>query len=133
MAGIRISRRVIARTIAEKLVQEPARQDHWVRALAAYLVEANRTNDAELIVNDIEHELYVQDGRLLVKVTSARSLTSEVRKTLTALLTDHTKAKQVLVTEAVDPALIGGLVATTADAELDASVRTKLNKLATIN
>jgi F-type H+-transporting ATPase subunit delta len=133
MAANRASRRVIARVIASKLVAEPARQDHWITVLAGYLVENNRITEADLIVNDIEHELYEQDGQLLVNVTSARPLAADVRTSLTALLTDRTKAKKVTITEAIDPNLLGGLVAKTADAELDASVRTKLNRLATIN
>jgi F-type H+-transporting ATPase subunit delta len=133
MAATQFSRRVIARIVAQKLVQEPARQDYWIRVLAAYLIENKRINQADLIINDIEHELYIQDGQLLVNVTSARPLTTSVRSALTKLLTDRTQAKQVTLTEDVDPSLIGGLVARTADAEMDASIRTKLNKLATIN
>lgn len=133
MAAAQFSRRVIARVIASKLVAEPARQDHWIKVLAAFLIENNRVEEADLVVNDIEHELYVQDGQLLVNVTSARPLTADVRKSLTSVLTDQTKAKKVTITEEVDPNLLGGLVAKTADAELDASIRTKLNRLATIN
>jgi F-type H+-transporting ATPase subunit delta len=127
------SRRVIARVIASKLVAEPARQDYWITVLAAYLVDNNRIAEADLIVNDIEHELFVQDGQLLVDVTSARPLTADIRKSLTTVLADRTKAAKVTLTEEVDPSLLGGLVARTADAELDTSVRTKLNRLATIN
>jgi ATP synthase F1 delta subunit len=133
MASAQFSRRVIARVIASKLVAEPSRQDHWVKALAAYLVENNRITEADLIINDIEHELYVQDGQLVVDVTSARPLTADVRKSLTTLLADRTDAKKVTLTESTDPELLGGLIARTADAEMDASVRTKLNRLATIN
>jgi len=133
MAAAAFSRRVVARVIASKLVAEPARQHHWIKALAAYLVDTNRIHEAGLIINDIEHELYTQDGQLLVNVTSARPLTADVRKSLTAILADRTGATDITLTEAIDPALLGGLVARTADAELDASVRTKLNRLATIN
>jgi F-type H+-transporting ATPase subunit delta len=133
MAGTKISRRVLARTIASKLVAEPTRQDHWVQALAAYLIEQNRVSEAGLIVSDIEHELYEQDGQLLTHVTSARPLSDAVRTALKKLLSAQTGAKHVVLTEKTDPALLGGLIARTADAGLDASVRTQLNRLATIN
>lgn len=133
MAAAQFSRRVIARVIASKLVAEPSRQDYWITVLAAFLVENNRIAEADLIIHDVEHELYAQDGQLLVNVTSARPLTTDVRTALTTLLADRTKAKNVTITEDIDPELLGGLVARTADAELDASVRTKLNRLATIN
>ena len=133
MATARFSRRVLARTIAQKLVAEPSRQEYWMQTLAAYLVDQKRVAEADLVIADIEHELYVQDGQLLVSVTSARPLTTDVRTALTKLLTARTKAQRVTLTEAIDPELLGGLVAKTTDAELDTSVRTTLNRLATIN
>jgi ATP synthase F1 delta subunit len=133
MAAARFSRRILARSVASKLAAEPSRQDYWIKALAAYLIETRRTAEADLIVNDIEHELYEQTGQLVVDVTSARPLTDSVRRSLTELLAARTKAKKVTLTEDTDASLLGGLVAKTADAELDASVRTKLNRLATIN
>jgi len=133
MASAAFSRRVIARTVASKLAAEPSRQKHWIKVLAAYLVDHNRVNEADLIMSDIWHELFVQDGQLLAQVTSARPLDESVRKSLEKLLRDQTGAKRVALTEKTDPALLGGLIARTSDAELDASVRTKLNRLATIN
>ena len=133
MAGLRFSRRVIARTVAGKLLAEPSRQEHWIEVLAAYLIEQRRIAEADLIVTDIEHELYEQDAHLLTRVTSARPLQDGIRSFLKKLLAEQTDAKTVTLTEAVDPSLLGGLIARTADAELDTSVRTKLNRLATIN
>jgi len=132
MAAVKFSRRILARTIATKLVIEPTRQDYWIKALAGYLVDQKRTAEAELIINDILHELYEQDGQLLAHVTSARPLTDQLRTKLKHLLATQTDARKVTLTEDIDPSLIGGLVARTADAELDASVRSKINQLATI-
>lgn len=133
MAATTFSRRIIARVIAGKLVSEPSRQDFWIQTLAAYLVDQKRAGEAGLIMNDIAHELLEQNGQLLTHVTSARALTDDVRKALKRLLSERTNAKEVVITEEVDPSLLGGLVARTADAELDTSVRTTLNRLRTIN
>lgn len=133
MASAAFSRRVIARVVAGKLVAEPSRQKHWIKTLAAYLVEQKRVHEAGLIMDDILHELFEQDGQLLAEVTSARPLDGSVRKALEELLRDQTGAKTVSLTEKTDTSLLGGLIARTSDAELDASVRTKLNRLATIN
>jgi F-type H+-transporting ATPase subunit delta len=127
-----VSRRVVARTIAAKLVAEPKRQDYWLQVLAAYLIEHHRTDQADLIANDIAHELFVQNGQLLVQVESARPLVDGVRQALTDTLKQETGASQVLLDEHIDPALLGGLIARTPDALLDASVRTKLQQIATI-
>ncbi len=133
MAAARVSRRILARTIATRLIADPARARHWIQALAAYLVENKREHEANLIVTDIERELFEQDSQLVVSVTSARPLTGGIRASLTKLLTDQLHAKKVFLTESTDAALIGGLIARTPDAELDASIRTKLNRLATID
>lgn len=126
------SRRVIARTIAAKLLAEPSQRKHWVAVLAAYLVDANRVDELDLVVNDIAHEFFEQRGELVVDVTSARPLTDQVRNELKQLLKSATAAKNIDLYEKVDPALLGGLIARTPDAQLDVSVKTKLQKLATI-
>lgn len=126
------SRRVIARTVAAKLLTEPEARKHWVQALAAYLIETRRADEIDLVVNDIARELFEQRGELVVDVTSARPLDDQVRKELKSLLKEVTDAKEVLLSESTDPSLIGGLIARTPDAQLDASVRTKLKQLATI-
>jgi ATP synthase F1 delta subunit len=126
------SRRVIARTIAAKLLTEPARQTEWLRATAAYLLEERMADDVNLIINDIAHELFEQSGHLLVDVTSARNLTDSVREELGRMMREATGATHIEIAEHTDPDLIGGLVARTPDAVLDVSVRTKLKQLATI-
>ncbi len=129
---IKASRRVIARTVASKLLEQPKEREHWVAALAAYLIETNRVDEIDLVVNDIARELFRQRGELIVDVTSARPLTDSVRDELKHLMKATTGAYDVQLTEALDPTLLGGLVARTPDSQLDASVRTKLKQLATI-
>jgi len=126
------SRRVLARTIAVKLLSEPDRRGHWIKSLAAYLMEHGMDEDADLIMNDIAHELYLQGGHLIVEVTSARSLQENIREELQHLLKTSTKALHVELAERVEPELLGGLIARTPDAILDASVRTKLKHLASL-
>ncbi len=128
----KVSRRVLAEAITAKLLAEPQSSEHWMQALAAYIVEHNMINDADMLINDIAHELYVQAGQLVVEVTSAEVLSDSVRQQLTSYLQRETDAKTVQIHESTNPDLIGGLVAKTADAELDASVRTQLRTLAAI-
>lgn len=126
------SRRVIARTVAERLLHEPSKRTHWIQATAAYLLEQHRTNEVELLLNDIAHELFEQSGHLLVDVTSARKLTEQVREQLHKTMREATGAKRIELTEQVDATLLGGLIARTPDAQLDASVRTKLTQLSSL-
>lgn len=129
----KISRRSLARTLAAKLLAEPERREHWLRALAAYLVETDRTSEASQIMNAVAHELLAQDGLLAVDVTSAHPLTDDVRRELTDYLQAHTGARAVQFSEQVDPDLVGGFIARTPDQELDTSVRSQLRRLSSIS
>jgi F-type H+-transporting ATPase subunit delta len=126
------SRRVLARTIATKLLAEPERRSHWLKVTAAYLMDHGMDEDVDLIINDIAHELYEQAGHLIVDVTSARTLSDSTREELTRMLQEATKASTIELSEKTDPNLLGGLIAKTPDAVLDASVRTKLKQLASL-
>lgn len=126
------SRRVIARTITAKLLAEPAQRKHWITVLAAYLVETGRGSEVNLVVTDIARELFLQKSELVVDVTSARPLTDDIRQELASALKRATNAQDVQLAEAVDPSLLGGLIARTPDAQLDTSLRSQLKQLATI-
>ncbi|HSH18047.1 MAG TPA: F0F1 ATP synthase subunit delta [Candidatus Saccharimonadales bacterium] len=124
-----VSRRALARVIAGKLVAPDADEQAVMRELAAYLMEYNMTEDADVILNDIADELYQQTGRLVVEVTSARPLTDAVRAQLKAYLQETTEAGDVEMHESVDESLIGGVIIKTPSAELDLSVKSKLRQL----
>lgn len=126
------SRRILTRTIAAKLLAEPSKRKQWVDALAAYLVQYGMEKQADLVLNDIARELYDQDGHLSVSVTSARKLSDDTREELRRMLQTATSAKSVELFEETDPDLLGGLIARTPDAVIDASVRTKLKQLASL-
>jgi F-type H+-transporting ATPase subunit delta len=132
MAG-KVSRRTLARTLAAKFLAEPKRHNHWVQVTAAYVIEHRLADDIDLLVNDIAHELYAQSGHLLVDVTSARILSDTIRADLIRTLKEATDATRVELSEHIDPELLGGLVARTPDAILDASVRSKLKQLASLS
>jgi F-type H+-transporting ATPase subunit delta len=128
----KVSRRVLARTVAAKLLAEPSRRGHWLRVTAAYMMEQQMVDDIDLVVNDIAHELYAQSGHLLVDVTSARKLSDAVRADLRHMLQEATGAKRVELAEHIDPTVLGGLIARTPSHQLDASVRTRLKLLGAI-
>lgn len=100
-----------------------------MRSLGAYLIEHNMTEHADVIMNDIADELMAQADLLSVEVTSARPLEPSARERLVAFLKSETGAKDVVMHESTDEALVGGLVARTAAGEIDASIRTKLRQL----
>ena len=128
----KVSRRVLARTVATKLLGDPSRQKHWLKATAAYLMENRMADDIDLIINDIAQELHKQSGHLLVDVTSARRLSDKVKLELQGALRKATGAKRVEMVEHIDPSLLGGLIARTPSHQLDTSVRSQLKQLASL-
>ena len=129
------SRRDIVRVVTGHLLNaanSPVEKSKWLQRLAAYLVLHGKTDEVDLVINDIAHEMQIQAGIVTVEVVSARALSAELRASLKTLLQKETDAKQIIMHEMTDKALLGGFVARTADAEIDASVRTKLRALAAL-
>ena len=67
-------------------------------------------------------------GRVRARVTSAEPLTAAAADRVRRALEERT-GKKVIVETAVDPSLIGGVVAQVGDLVLDGSVRTQLADL----
>ena len=128
----KLSRRIIAQTIAEKLAAQPSRRSHWLKVLAAYLVEQKQVDELDLFVQDVAHAYFGITGELLADITSARPLSDAIRTELQRYLKAATGAERVIVTEHVEADLLGGLVARTPDGTLDTSVRTQLKRLTAI-
>ncbi len=128
----KLSRRIVAQTIAEKLIAEPKRQGHWLKVLAAYIVEQKQIDTLDLYVHDIAHEYFAQSGQLLVSITSARPLSDVVREELQRYLRAQTQADHVHLNERIDPSLLGGVIARTPDGILDTSVKSQLKRLSAI-
>jgi ATP synthase F1 delta subunit len=118
--------------MTRELLAQPESRHDWMRRLAGYLVEHRMTDDLDMIVNDIAHELYVQSGLLTVEVVSARALSQDLRARIISMMKDETQATDVVLHETIDESLVGGFIARTPDAEIDASVRSKLRALASL-
>ncbi|MDR2524223.1 MAG: F0F1 ATP synthase subunit delta [Candidatus Nomurabacteria bacterium] len=101
-------------------------------ALATYLREKRQTRLAELYLRDIRAEIQRRFGLVSAEVTSASKLSDELEREIKTFIKNQTDAQKVEIIKTVDPDLIGGVVISTTDAEMDASVRTKLQKLRSI-
>lgn len=120
----RLSRRKIASYYASELLE-----GRDIRSkLAAYLVDAGRTREYELIARDIESAL-ADRGVLIADIASSSSLSDASRASIERYLKDKTHAKKIHARETVDKMLIGGIKVSVPGKELDASLRRKLNQL----
>lgn len=117
-----LSRRKLAQYAAGLIVD--GKTAAAIQQLAAYLVQNNRMREADLVVRDIEMAL-MEKGVVLATVTSARSLTDDMRREIHGLL----KAEHVNLAEVVDPSVLGGVRIDIPGARYDATVRRKLELL----
>lgn len=124
-----VSRKSVARYMAQAWVEKSVPRSKLLQQMAAYLIDSKKTNQADLLIEDMKAEIEFQYGVVVAKVVTARKLTADLSKQIESFVKDKTKARKVVITESIDTSLIGGFIATTPSAEFDYSIRTKLNKL----
>ena len=93
----KISQRTFAKTIAQKMIQDPARRKHWIKMLAAYMVETGIADKVDAVANDVAREIFVQSGELLVRVSSARPLSDATRKQVERIIKEQSGANRYQV------------------------------------
>lgn len=124
----KISRRKLAHHAAQRLAGGDAVSD-VMRELGAYLIESRRQRELELIVRDIETAL-LGTGIAIASTTSARALSEAAKRDVIDMIkTNYDGVTQVLLREQIDSSVIGGVKIELPDRQLDATVRTKLEKL----
>ncbi len=124
----RISRRKLATHAAKRIAAGDSVQA-VLDEMAAYLTDARRKNEAELVVRDIEIALLSQ-GIVLGTAVSARPLTDVARNELEAYVKSaYADVKTVTLREVVDISVIAGVRLELPDKQLDSTVASKLEKL----
>ena len=98
-------------------------------SLAAYLIEERRLGDLSAIVRDIERQLLANDGKLYVRAETAHALGAEQSAKIKQIFIAETGAKEVIIQETINPDVIGGVRLTTADHQLDLTIRRQLQRL----
>jgi len=123
----KISRHRIAAAIADQI--DLAKDEKTLsREIAAYLLSARRTGELDSVLRDIM-QLRADRGIVEVVAATAHPLTSATRKDIEATVRTHfPSAKTVIVSEAHDPTVVGGVRLELANEQLDLSVRAKLNR-----
>ena len=123
-----ISRRKLAAYAAAQLAAG-TNKTAVLSEVAAYLIEQRRTQQVELLVRDVYAILARDHGHVVADVTAARELSDGLVESITKFVKIQENAQAVEVNTSIDPSLLGGVVIKTPSAELDTSIRTKLNAL----
>lgn len=117
----RISRTKLARFVVDRLIKGDR---ECLRELAAYLIDTGRVREADLIVREIM-EQYEARGIIAATVTSAEPIDEALKSQIATLL----DAKQLDLTEKLEPHVLGGIFLETPSRQLDATIAHRLAKL----
>jgi F0F1-type ATP synthase delta subunit len=117
----RLPRRKLAKHSARLIIEG---KTEIFDQLAALLVSEHRTQEASLLVRDIEDQL-AELGHIVVRVESAKPIDEATRTSIRQLF----DGQMVYIEETVRPELIGGIRLSTPTKRLDRTVLKKLNDL----
>jgi len=117
----------IATTLAERTLKNGVTKQ-LSQEVAAYLLAERRVSELDSILRDVQAS-WATAGVVEVVAASAHGLTGSIKADITERIKQlYPDAKQIIVTEAHDPEVIGGVRLSLANQQLDLSVEGKLNK-----
>lgn len=125
---MKISRYKLAEILSQRSLK-PINEKQFSKEIAAYLLTENRTNEIDSLLRDMKL-LRLKDGIIEVDVFSSFPLNQTlIQKIKTKAQELYPQAKDVIINENIDPNIVGGIRLEFANAQLDLSVRAKLNQL----
>jgi F0F1-type ATP synthase delta subunit len=126
----KLSRRELARSVASQL-QDGADSRQLMRSVAAYLIDHKMLNQTDMLLSDVADELQRTTGHVSAEVRAAYLPGADAQMEIQNFIREMVGATSVELQFEEDPSLVGGVVIRAAGREYDASVRRKLNQLAT--
>ena len=116
----------IASTIAAHTYHHGVSKD-YVQQIAAMLLYEGRVSELDSLLRDIQAD-WALHGYVEVLARSAYPLTDTIRQDIEQRIRPlFPDAEKIVVTEVIDPSVIGGVQIHLADRQLDLSVEAKLN------
>lgn len=124
----KVPRRRIAQVIAARTHRDGGVQKKYAQEVAAYLLESGRVRELDSLLRDVSLD-WAEQGYIEAIARSAYPISATVNSDIKAQVTKlFPKADKVVVTNVIDPSVIGGVQISIANQQLDLSVEAKLNK-----
>ncbi len=118
------------KALADYIAQSDMPEAQLAQEVAAFLMDAGKVSDLDSLMRDVIEIRGRQNGVVELTASSAHELTPAVRSEIEAIAKKlYPGASKVTIHEVHDAALIGGVRLQFANASLDLSVQSKLNKL----
>ena len=122
----KFSRNDLAQYIADNIDDT----DSVANKVAGFLIDNNKTSELGSIMRDVTSLRASEKGVVELTATSAFALDSEAKLMIEKLTEEHFKnVKKIIIHEVIDKSVIGGVNIDFANANLDLTIRAKLNKL----
>ena len=102
--------------------------DELVRNFLLLVAEKGRADELDDIVEEFEALVAAEEGILAVELTTAVELSDEEAQRILEQI-EQTSGRKLRATRSVDPSLIGGFVLQAGSHRVDASVRSRLERL----
>lgn len=116
----------IADVVADQTLQQGSSKE-FAQKLAAYLLSERRVGELGSLLRDVQAD-WAKKGYVEILARSAYPLTDNVKSDIEQRIRPlFPAASKVVVTEVIDPDVIGGVQIQLADRQLDLSVEAKLN------
>lgn len=120
----------IARVITQRLSEISL--ERLAKEVAAYLLNENRVDELDSLMRDVVAER-VLTGTVEVTAVSAHRLSEAALKDIeTEAKLLYPRAEHIIISPKIDPSLLGGVRLEFPNAQLDLSLRAKLNELKTL-
>lgn len=122
---MRVSNQQLARVVIADL--EAGKDSSQVAAsLAAYLVAERRTKDADAVIREIGRVLR-SEGQIELNITSVRGINDDLKQAISELFKGN--AKNIIINEERNPAVLGGVLVESDEQRLDLTVRRQIQRL----
>ena len=126
---MKVARNQIAAAITSSLSIGDVAPKRLAQAIAAYLLVERRTGELDSLMRDVI-EARSAEGIVEVTAVTAHELDQRaITDVQEQVKTIYPKARSIIVSPRLDPALIGGIRLEFANSQLDLSLRSKLNRM----
>ncbi len=121
----KISHRQIAEYAVDQL-ESGLQSDQLAKVLAAYLLDIRQTRELPKLMRAVQ-DVLAQRGRTQIEIVSAHQVSQDLKQQIKQAF----GAQNPIFHQTIDPKIVGGFQAFSAEKQLDLSVRTKLNRFKT--
>jgi F-type H+-transporting ATPase subunit O len=123
----KLPRHELAKVLAQRSLKSASSKDLGAE-IAAYLLSERRTSELDSLLRDIQ-QYRADHGIVEVLAVSAHEVDDTVRRDIEAQAHKlYPEAKKIIISEQIDPDVLGGVKIELANQQLDLSVRSKLNR-----